>query len=93
MRYKKDSIFYIKSLCEKSGARYDIEHERFIPKKEDEVDLMRYEFNRTMRTLARHFLDNGGEEILKKAMDRYHEKREKENFRFRKDYRAYGQRK
>ena len=77
MAYKRDSVFYIKSLCERTGARYDIENQRYIPKNEDEVDLINYGINRSLRVFAKLFYENGGKETINKCLERVHETRYK----------------
>lgn len=75
MAYKKDSVFYIKSLCEKSGARYDIENGRFIPEYEDRAMLINRGMELSMRAFARLLYESGKmEEAINKASANIHQK-------------------
>lgn len=73
MAYKRDSVFYIRSLCERTGARYDIENQRYIPKNEDEADLINWGMNRALRVFADFLDSDGGKERINKCLERVRE--------------------
>lgn len=50
---KKDTVFYIKELCDISGCRYDIENNRFIKPEEDMLESLKWTVRRELRPIIR----------------------------------------
>lgn len=51
---RKDTVFYIKELCEKSGCRYDIENDRFIKHEDDVRESLKWTVRRELMPIMRN---------------------------------------
>lgn len=50
---KKDTVFYIKELCEKADCRYDIENDRFIKREDDIRESLKWTVRRELMPIVK----------------------------------------